>query len=49
VQRPIGRSPAAATQDVRFEERGKELWPIPSAREEDFMCVRKRVTPETFQ
>jgi len=31
VQRPIGRPPAAATQVVRLEERGRKHWPIPSA------------------
>jgi hypothetical protein len=31
VQRPTGRTLAAATQVVRFEERGKKHWPIPSA------------------
>jgi len=31
VQRPIGRPPAAATQVIRFEERGRKHWPVPSA------------------
>ena len=28
VQRPIGRSPAAATEVIRFEERSRKHWPI---------------------
>jgi len=31
VIRPIGRPPAAATLVIRFEERGRKHWPIPSA------------------
>jgi len=31
VRKLIGRPPAAATQVVRFEERGRKYWPIPSA------------------
>ena len=30
VQRPVGRPPAAATQLIRFDERGRKYWPIPS-------------------
>jgi len=45
VQRLIGRSPAAATQIVRFEERGSEHWPIPSATRRRFrVCAEKCVT-----
>jgi len=32
VRRPIGGpAPAAATQSIQFEERGRQHWPIPSA------------------
>jgi hypothetical protein len=31
VQRPIGTPPAAATEAVRLEERGRKHWPIPPA------------------
>ena len=45
VQRPIGRSPAAATQVVRFEERGRKHWPIPSpTRRRCRVCAEKGVT-----
>jgi len=44
VQRPIGRSPAAATQVVRFEERDSKHWPIPSAMQRRCVCVEKDVT-----
>ena len=50
VQRPIGRQPAAATQVVRFDERGRKHWPIPSTtRRKCRVCVWKRVSPEMFQ
>jgi len=32
VRRPVGgTAPVAATQSIRFEERGRQHWPIPSA------------------
>ena len=37
VSRPIGRSPAAATQVVRLEERARKHWPIPSDAQISFM------------
>jgi len=49
VQRPIGRSPAAATQVVRFEERGRKRWPISSSTRRRFRVCAERVSPETFQ
>ena len=45
MRRPIGRSAAAATQVVRFEERGRKLWPIPSATRRRFrVCAENGVT-----
>jgi len=44
VQRPIGRSPAAAIQVVRSEERGRKHWPIPSATRRRCVCAEKGVT-----
>ena len=45
VQQPIGRSPAAATQVVRFEERGRTHWPIASlTRRRCRVCAEKGVT-----
>jgi len=44
VQRPIGRPPAAATQVVRLEERGRKQWPIPSATRRRCVCAEKVVT-----
>ena len=32
VQRPVGRPPAAATQVVRLQDRGRKHWPLPYAR-----------------
>ena len=49
VQRPIGRTPTAATQVVRFEEHGRNLGLFDLPCEEDVVCVRKRVSPEMFQ
>ena len=44
VQRSIGRSPAAATQVVRFEECGRKHWPISSATRRRFrVCAEKGV------
>ena len=46
VQRPVGRpAVAAATQAIRFEERGRTHWPIPSAtRRRCRMCSDRGVT-----
>jgi len=45
VQRPIGRPPAAATLVVRFEERCRKHWTIPSAkRRRCRVCAEKGVT-----
>jgi hypothetical protein len=45
VQRPIGRTPAAATQVVRFDERGRKHWPIPSAtRRRCRVCSARGIT-----
>ena len=44
VQRPIGRPPAAATRVVRFQERGRKHWPIPSATRRCRVCAEKGVT-----
>jgi len=45
VQRPIGRPPAAATLVIRFEERGRKHWPIPSATQRRCrVCAEKGVT-----
>jgi len=43
VQRPIGRPPAAATQVIRFEKRGRKHWPISSATRR-YVCAEKGVT-----
>jgi hypothetical protein len=44
VQRPVGRPPAAAPQ-LRFEERGRKHWPIPSVtRRRCRMCAEKGLT-----
>ena len=46
VRRPVGGTPpAAATQSIRFEERGRLHWPIPSAtRRRCRMCAERGVT-----
>jgi hypothetical protein len=45
VQRPIGRTPAAATQVVRLEEHSRKLSPIPSAtRRRCCVCLTRGVT-----
>jgi len=45
VQRTIGRSPAAATQVIRFEERDRKHWAIPSAtRRRCRVCAENGVT-----
>jgi len=45
VQRPIERSPSAATQVTRFEERDRKHWPMPSAtRRRCRMCAENSVT-----
>jgi hypothetical protein len=44
VQRPIGRTPSAATQVVRFEERGGKHWPILSATRRYRFCSARGVT-----
>ena len=50
VRRPIGRPPAAATQVIRFEDRGRKHWPISSAtRRRCHVCVGPGVSPEMFQ
>jgi hypothetical protein len=43
VQRPTGRTPAAATQVVRSDERGRKQWRIPSATRIR-VCSAKGVT-----
>jgi hypothetical protein len=45
VRRPVG-GPAltAATQSIRFEERGRQHWPIPSATRRCRMCSARGVT-----
>jgi hypothetical protein len=43
VQRPIGRPPAAATQAIRFEERGRKHSPISSATRRCRVCAGKGV------
>ena len=49
VQRPIGRSPAAANQVVRFEESGRKHWPIPSATRRRFrVCAGKGCHQKCF-
>ena len=46
VRRPVGRpAVAAATQSIRFEERGRKHWPIPSATQRRCrMCAARYVT-----
>ena len=45
VQRPVGRPPATAPQFIRFEERGRKHWLIPSAtRRRCRMCAARGVT-----
>ena len=45
VQRPVGGpAPAAATQSIQFEERGRQHWPIPSATWRCHMCLARGVT-----
>ena len=50
VWRPVGETaPAAATQSVRFEERGSNIGLFRLPREEDVVCVRSGVSPEKLQ
>ena len=46
VRRPIGApAPTAATQSIRFEERGRQHWPILSATQRRCcMCAARGVT-----
>jgi len=45
VKRTVGRPPAAAPQLIIFEERGRKLWPIPSATRRSYcMCAARGVT-----
>ena len=46
VRKPVVGTPqAAATQSIRFEERGRQHWTIPSAtRRRCRMCSEKGVT-----
>jgi hypothetical protein len=45
VRRPVGgTAPAAATQSIRFEERCRQHWPIPSATRKRCMCSARGVT-----
>jgi hypothetical protein len=43
VQRPVGRPPAAALQIIRFQERSRKQWPIPSVTRRRCMCAEKGV------
>jgi hypothetical protein len=43
VRRPIGGTPAAATQVVRLEH-GRKHWPIPSATQRCLVCSARGVT-----
>jgi hypothetical protein len=48
VQRPVVRTPAAATQVIRFEEHGKNIGLFHLPRE-DVVYVRPGVSPYMFQ
>ena len=45
MRRPVGGTPhAAAIESIRFEERGRLHWPIPSATRRCRMCSERGVT-----
>jgi hypothetical protein len=43
VQRPVGKPCSAAAQLIRFEERGRKQWPIPSVTRRCRMRAEKGV------